>query len=533
MVIETTFRRQRRADMSLGALLISVALAATRVGATATASPAASACAPPSPTGTFTGSATSKQAGKLTLTLTLTCAHGRYSGSLRTPVGPFAITRGSFDGSTLLLQFAAKGAGGILNATVTPGRIDGTFTLGSDSGAVALRASAAKAPPAIPTLHLSTAQWRDDLAALSRGLPVLHPDPFRFISAGAFTEEVAQLDRALADLNGDETYFGFDRIANSIGDAHTYVALPPDNANLPIDIQRFDGAYRVTDASTPHAAAVGARVLAIDGVPIETVRRRLVAITPAPETMLLRESRIEGFMTVGMLLRGAGITKTRNVADYTLLRDGGTPFTLAVNAVPPGARIHYLHAWRKTPLRASRPSEGFWYVYLPASRAVYCRFASYDRIAQNALALLDFVRRKQPAKLVVDMRANGGGDFNDGLNDLILPIAALPQINRAGRLFVLVDRNTFSAAMANAAQFREYTHALLVGEVIGERPNSYEEPREFSLPNSGLIVRYSTKFYAFVRSGPDEVVPDEIVVPTWAQFVAGEDPALTWALERR
>jgi hypothetical protein len=96
---------------------------------------------------------------------------------------------------------------------------------------------------------------------------------------------------------------------------------------------------------------------------------------------------------------------------------------------------------------------------------------------------------------------------------------------------VLVDQDTFSAAMANAAQFRYDTRALLVGQAIGERPNSYQEPRQFVLPNTGLVVRYSTKYYAFVPSGPNEVLPDHLSTPTWKQFSAGDDPALTWALD--
>jgi hypothetical protein len=95
---------------------------------------------------------------------------------------------------------------------------------------------------------------------------------------------------------------------------------------------------------------------------------------------------------------------------------------------------------------------------------------------------------------------------------------------------VLIDQDTFSAAMANAAQFRYDTRALLVGQEIGERPNSYQEPRQFLLPNTGLVVRYSTRYYAFVPSGPNEILPDHLITPTWEQFRAGEDPVLAWTL---
>jgi hypothetical protein len=505
-----------------------VLLAVTAGAPTPSVSPAPSAACSSS-SAAYAGSASSRQAGRLSVTLTLTCTNGRYGGSFTTPVGPFTITGGTLNGSTLTLQFAGGGAAGTLEGTVIGERFDGTFSLGSDSGPFALQQTTGKVPPAAPTLDVSPAAWHDDLTYLARELPALHPDPYRFISAAAFDAEVTSVDRALAHANGDQAYFAFDRIANSIGDAHTYVEFPPDDANLPLDIERFGSDYRVVDASATYAQAVSSQILAVDGVPIAEVAKRLMAITPAPETMSLREARVEGFMTIGMALHGSGITPSRDRATYELQR-GTKTFSLVVHALAAGQRVQYVYAWRTTPLYASRPKGGFWFVSLPASHAVYCRFQSYEHLAQNALALLRFVRELRPAKLVIDMRGNGGGSYTDGLNDLILPIAAMPSINRTGHLFVLVDQDTFSAAMANAAQFRYDTRALLVGRTIGERPNSYQEPRQFVLPDTGLVVRYSTRYYAFVPSRRDEVIPDHVATPTWEQFSAGEDPALAWAL---
>jgi hypothetical protein len=79
--------------------------------------------------------------------------------------------------------------------------------------------------------------------------------------------------------------------------------------------------------------------------------------------------------------------------------------------------------------------------------------------------------------------------------------------------------------MANVAQF--LTAAMLVGELIGEKPNSFQEPREMRLPNSHLIVRYSTQYYRFVDHGPNGVYPDHKVVPGWADYRDGRDPYLS------
>jgi hypothetical protein len=84
--------------------------------------------------------------------------------------------------------------------------------------------------------------------------------------------------------------------------------------------------------------------------------------------------------------------------------------------------------------------------------------------------------------------------------------------------------------MNNAAQFRSRTAALLVGETIGERPNSWQEPREATLPHSRLTVRYATRFLEFAKGGENVVRPDQVIVPTWDDYRAGRDPVLDWVL---
>jgi hypothetical protein len=85
--------------------------------------------------------------------------------------------------------------------------------------------------------------------------------------------------------------------------------------------------------------------------------------------------------------------------------------------------------------------------------------------------------------------------------------------------------------MSNAAQFRQRTAAMLVGEPIGERPNSYQEAREMRLPNSQLLVRYSTRYYKFAEGDENIIRPDREVVIAWEDYKAGRDPVLEWVLQ--
>ncbi len=390
------------------------------------------------------------------------------------------------------------------------------------------------AKPAVakgPVLELSAEQWREDVQFFARELPRRHANAFHHVSKERFDSELADLDRRLGRLNGDEVYFALDRIANLIGDGHTFVAFPPDSANLPIDVKRFGDEYRVTQVAAGLERTLGARVVKVHETPIARAREILLAITPQDETPWLADGRVEGFLTTGMALHGAGITPDRNTARYTLADDTGREFAVDVHAVPPGSRPTWISACKQPPLFRQRPGERFWYTYLPEAKTIYCCFRGYNGLGKQAAGLLKLVAEKRPDKLVIDMRQNGGGDYTEGLRHLIRPIRESPEINRKGHLFVLIGPNTFSAAMSNSAHFRSKTAAILVGQPIGEKPNSYQESRRMTLPNSRLVVTYSVRFYKFVEDGENVIRPDKEIAPNWQDYEAGRDPVLGWVLK--
>lgn len=378
---------------------------------------------------------------------------------------------------------------------------------------------------------LTKQQWHDDLAFLARELPKRHANAFHSISRDQFEAEVAKLDRELDHLNADEIYVGMDRIANLIGDGHTYIRLPVDHASLPIQLDRFGDDYRVVATASGNDAALGARVVKINDVPIARAHDLLLSLTPADETTVLRELRVNGFLTTGLVLHGLGITQNRNTARFTLLDDSGKEFSVDVHAAAPGEKLEWKYPYKDPPLFRQKPDDDFWYTYLPDAHTVYCSFRGYKDLGKKSKGLFDLIKQQHPDKLVVDMRLNGGGDYEVGLKHLVHPIRNLGDINRKGHLFVFIGHGTFSAAMSNSAHFRYQTNALLVGEQIGEKPNSYQEAREMILPNSHWTVRYSVKFYQFVESGENVIRPDKEIVPSWDDYRSGRDPVLEWVLK--
>jgi hypothetical protein len=370
--------------------------------------------------------------------------------------------------------------------------------------------------------------WHQDLMFLSQQLVKRHANAFHFISPRAFYSEVNELDARLVTLNPDEVFAGMDQIANSIGDGHTYIRIPNDAPLFPVEFQRFGNDYRLTAAAPAEnvSDALGERLIAINTVPIDRVRTQLLALTPADETLALRDVRATLLLNNGMILHGLGITSDRNNVIYTFENSAGDQRTLNATSGSTVPISDWLRVQRTVPLYRQHPGEPLWCVFLKTTNAVYCSFQSYKSLPALSRTVFDLINNNHAEYLVVDLRLNKGGDYLLGLKYLVNPIRKISAINRTGHLFVLIGPRTFSAAMSNAAHFRAGTHATLVGEPIGEKPNSYQEAREMTLPHSRWIVRYSVKFYKFAKGSENLIRPDEEITETWDHYINGRDPVL-------
>jgi len=378
------------------------------------------------------------------------------------------------------------------------------------------------------TLNLTPEQWRKDVRHFIKELPKRHVNPFEFTSRSEWLSEAASLERNLASMNGDQVYVALSRLAKRIGDLHTQVLMPPDSAQLPIRVRHFGDEHRIVGVVSGYERALGARLVSIDGMQMPDVLAKLRQLTPVGETETLARSQLARLLSVGMLLHGSGITRQRSRATLGLIGDTGQEFTIDIQAADLSPKAEWKYAFPLEPLWLSNRKEPFWFVWLPERKMIYASFRGYDNLSSGGRAMLAAVVQHRPEKLVIDMRRNGGGDYTDGLEHLVEPIRTSPAVNRRNHLFVLVGPDTYSAAMANTAHFRERTEAILVGETLGERPNSNQEPRQFRLPASRLIVTYSTRRYQFTTAPENVIRPDHEVPLTWEAYRQGRDPVLEW-----
>lgn len=429
--------------------------------------------------------------------------------SISMPIGTFEVTATEAQGR-ISGRFTGAGGEGDMSLVIDGDALTGSFTLGAAHGTISARRTLLDAEaffqPPEERLDLTTAQWLEDLDRLAEILTQQHGSPFHRLSRAEFEREVTRTRAALPDLDGIGAALAFHKLAALPGDGHTEVALPRVQRRLPVELFWFEDGLRLVGVATEHQNRLGARLVAVNGVSVDEVVEELRAFIPAGET--------EGFIRAGLpslvgnpdMLSAAGIGD----ASVTLSLEAGTGARNEIELTAASAADDLAILNGAQPLWRRHADREFWTEVL-ADGSVYVNWRSYRDLADNAAALLRDLDAAHPPRLIVDLRDNTGGDYHAG-RAFIDEIRRRPWLNQPGVLYVLVGRATFSAAMTNAVDFKTTTNAVLVGEPAGAAPNNWQEVRRFTLPNSGLSVGVSTRYYEFLP-GAAELRPDLQVPP--------------------
>ncbi|MGE5631621.1 MAG: hypothetical protein ACM3TR_11065 [Caulobacteraceae bacterium] len=138
--------------------------------------------------------------------------------------------------------------------------------------------------------------------------------------------------------------------------------------------------------------------------------------------------------------------------------------------------------------------------------------------------MIDLIDSGKVDKLVVNIRDNRGG--SSPLLDPFIDEVTERDINNSNRLFVIVGRATYSSAILNVLHFKNETNATFLGEPTEGKPNHYGEVKSFKLPNTGMWVTYSTKYFTFIKGDPITFMPDRIIEVALQDYMDGKDPVL-------
>ena len=135
--------------------------------------------------------------------------------------------------------------------------------------------------------------------------------------------------------------------------------------------------------------------------------------------------------------------------------------------------------------------------------------------------------------LIVDVRHNNGGN-NTLVRPLVRTMVEFEMRSPEHRIFVLMGRNTFSAAQNFINRVERWTNAQFVGEPSSSSPNFVGEENEITLPYSRVGGSLSNRYWQDSDPWDDRpwIAPDLPVVLTAEQYFEGIDPVLELVLDQ-
>jgi hypothetical protein len=380
---------------------------------------------------------------------------------------------------------------------------------------------------------LTKDQWREDVQYFARELAKRHKNAFHTLPKADYDRTVASLEADLPSLTYQQIVVRMLQITAAVGDGHTKLLLPASFRLYPFGLYWYGGDLRVVRAAEEYKDVLGTKLVKVGGLDIAEVNKRVLSVCARAENEWADMINTPQYIVRPEVLFTLGITPAMDKASFVFETDDGRKLDLEVPAteITPELGKRMQNAAAAEPISRQKAAESFPAFYIPESKAVYANWRSYEKLDERAGEVFKLIDSNPTEKLIIDLRFNGGGDFFKGRKHVISEIKKRPAINQKGRLYVIIGRRTFSAVMVNAVDFRKETNATLVGEPIGERPNSYSEKESMTLPNSKIVVSYSVKYYKFVDDGPNIVSPDKRLDPDWASFKAGRDNVLDWILK--
>lgn len=447
------------------------------------------------------------------------------SGTIVTPGANFELIE-AHGADRISGRFRGDGGAGAMSFQINGDALAGSFDLEGQAGTLTARrtdrdaAVFFRAPE--QRLDLTTAQWLEDLDRLVEILTHEHGAPFHRVSRESFMREVARVRAAMPRLTGVQVALEFRKLGAMIGDGHTSVALPRARPRFPVEAYWFEDGLRAVSLPSAHRALLGARLVAVDDMPVARVVARLRAFTGQGETEWAYRFAAPYLLNNPDVLDAAGIG-TGPARSFTFELAGGRRQRIVLAATTDAGGRAILGGG--LPLWQRNEDRQFWSEAL-ADGSVYVNWRGYDGLAANGAALLQQLETRHPRRLVIDLRDSGGGDYTIG-RAFIAEIQRRPWLNRRGVLYVLVGRTTFSAAMTNVVDFKRTTQAILVGEPAGAAPNNWQEVRHLHLPNSGFDVGVSTRYYTFLP-GEIAVRPDRLVPPRPSDWGSPQDAAMRY-----
>ncbi|MFC2167288.1 peptidase S41, partial [Acidobacteriota bacterium] len=368
-------------------------------------------------------------------------------------------------------------------------------------------------------------------------LPARHKNLFFQRSESAFIKDVEEIKEDIPSLKDREIRYRLARIVASLGDAHTSLFIKM-TVGIPFSLQWFEDGLFVMNTIKEYEDILYCKLVKINDHPIEKVTEVIKGVI-SHENEAQIWKYIPYYLTLADVLAAANIMENMEYGEFTFENKRGTYFSRVIESMSDLSQFKPIVSGKSQenlPRYQKLKNVFYDFEYFDEYDTLYFLYNSCRQIKDKPFKdfvaeMFDEIDKHQIKCLVIDLRNNGGG--NSGIFAPFLhELKKRPHLNQKDKLFVILGRSTFSSAVLNAIQLQNQTEATFVGEPTGGKPNHFGEVKQFILPNSKLIISYSTKYFTSSKRDTDSFYPDVSISLSLDDYLANKDPALEWILNR-
>lgn len=362
-------------------------------------------------------------------------------------------------------------------------------------------------------------QWIEDIDYLNNLLTENHP--YLNKNSTNFDKEIGKLKNDLKILDDEQIKISLTQIIASLGDGHTNIELVNTYDEVyPLYLWWYGNDLIVQGASLEYRDLIGKKVVEIANKPIKEVIDNINTLIPTESEMWVN------YVNSVYIIRPEILKYLKIVEDdkttWTFQDDAGEFITRDISTKKNGSfEMETIDPY--IALKDKNDHDWYWYKYIDKDKILYFQYnVCYDKLTigdnnSDYPIFNDFLSEMEALidssdidKLVIDLRNNGGGDSRV-ITPFIEMIAKNDELNKKGKIFVIVGRKTFSGGVSAASDITTNLEAISIGEPTGGLVNCTGNIRNMTLPNSKLNISYSTEQFYFSSKYDGSFIPDIIV----------------------
>ena len=386
--------------------------------------------------------------------------------------------------------------------------------------------------------------WREDVAYLGEELPKRHFNLFAKTSEREFRKELRRVAKHCRNSSKFELVLSLQQLVAGMGDTHTAVNFIPylnRQRILPIGLSAFGDDYVLLSTTPQYAMLLGWNLVAINQLPIKEVERKFCSLLTIDNVSNVR-MLVPQLLSYGDLHLFLG-TMTGDTASVMFEKDGQRE-TVSLSLGAYGSIFKMLQPKKIALCLRNRQllftellidNDSIYYVQYNKcwGRELEERYGNPQAAGQLPAfgdfeaKVLSTIRSGKMRKLVFDLRFNTGGSSAQ-FTGLVRKLVAEQSLRSDLKIYCVIGRSTFSSGILNALDLKLMMGACLLGEQTAGKPNHFGEVRSFTLPKSGIEVRYSTKYFKMMEEDMPTLAPDVVLELSVDDYVNGIDPVLEW-----